>query len=263
MSSPLRSWLSALLFALAVTAAEASPPTVRITGQVFDAQGLAAAGTRVTFKTVGIQTLSDTDKTVISPTTFTSLVQGSGTMTPIDIPKGLVVEVQVGRAQPRTIYTGTVDTTLGALLATYNPEIPIGQGSGGGTTIVSGGETWTSFATETKIAPGITVYVSPGGMVTDQFSDAVFPAGAASWSNLSCVLGGSSTMGVTATLLAGACNTETASTQSVSSVSSTSVTSTGGGAANTTASQCVALKIVTTGTGNASYINCAVKRTAS
>jgi hypothetical protein len=161
---------------------------VTISGQVYEANGSpASAGTRVTFKTIGVQTLPDS--TVIPPTTFTTGVGANGVMTPVVIPRQMVVEVQVGRSQPRTVYTGTnSDATLGALLATYNPEIPVGNG--GTTTIISGGDAWISFATETQIATGQTVYVSPGGATTATLAEAVFPAGAASWSSLSCVTAG-------------------------------------------------------------------------
>lgn len=245
----------ALSLLLAATTAFAAPPTVTISGVVYDANNVASKGTRVTFKTVGIQTLPD--KTVVPPTTFTREVDAAGTIS-ATIPAQMVVEVQVGRSQPRTIYTGTVDTTLGQLLATYNPEIPVGNGTGG-TTVISGGDSWMSFATETKISTGQTIYVSPGGAVSDTASDALFPAGNASWSSLSCV----STGGITgtATLYSGSCTGMVASSQTVSIGSSVNVST--GTAATTTSTQCVYLKIEnTTGTGTA-YINCAIKRTAS
>lgn len=251
------------LVLLLVTAAGATaPPKVVISGQVYDANGLAASGTRVTFKTIGVQALPDADKTVIPPTTFTTTVGSNGQMTPVEIPKQMVVEVQVGRSQPRTVYTGTESTTtLGYLLQTYNPEIPIGVTipSGGG----GGSETVLSFATETRLSAGQTVYVSPGGAVSETFAEAVFPAGSGTWSELSCVMAGTTAMTATATLLAGSCGTETPTTQTVSSVNSTSVLVSTGAAVSTTASQCVSLKLVTTGTGVAAFVNCSAKRAAT
>ena len=257
MCSSLRVCLNSILAVLLwASATFAAPPTVTITGVVYEANNVASAGTRVTFRTVGVQTLPDA--TVVPPTTFTATVSSGGSITQT-IPASMVIEVQVGRSQPRTIYTGTTNTTLGALLAAYNPEIPIGNGTGG-TTIVSGGESWTTFGTETQVSAGATLYVAPGGAVSSSSTDAVFPAGAASWSALSCV---ATTAGFTATaaLWAGPCTSPVVSTQAVAV--SSSVTPSSGAAVSTTASQCVFLKIDNiTGTGT-SFVNCAIKRTAS
>lgn len=250
----------ALVLVLCTLVEAGPPPTVTITGKVFENNAVAATGTRVTFRTVGVQTiLSNTDQWTITPSTFTASVNSSGDMTSITVPRKLVMEIQVGKSQPRTIYTPDSSTAdLSSLLATYNPEIPLGQ------VITSGGaaETWFSFVTETQIAAGSTVYVAATGTTSTSYAEVVTPAGSASWSDLSCVLGGTTTMTATASLLAGACGSEPASSLSVSNVGSGSVAVGTGGPSVTTAAQCVSLKVVTSGTGNSSFVNCAVKRTA-
>lgn len=243
------------------------PPKVTITGKVFDPNGSAASNTTITFRTVGVQTVSSTTNNVtttwtITPSTFTAKVNSSGDMDSIEIPRKMVLEVQVGKSQPRTIYTPDQSTAdISTLLAQYNPEIPVGQLPGGGGSSSGSSDTWMTFSTQTPVGTSSTVYVNASGNVSTTSSKVRTPAGAAIWSGFRCTLGNAAGGGtVNAVLQTGACSSPTAGI-SLSGLTNTSIT-TSSSTATTTGTDCISVQVQTASTGSPVIVNCAVMRTA-
>lgn len=257
---------AALLLSVAVASA-APPPKVTISGKVFDSSGAAASNTKVTFRTVGVQTVSSTSGGVtttwtITPSVFTANVDSAGDMTSIQIPRKMVLEVQVGKSQPRTIYTPDQSTAdISVLLAQYNPEIPVGQVPGGGGSSSGSSDTWMTFSTQTPVGTSSTVYMNASGNVSTTASKVRTPAGAAIWSGFRCTLGNAANGGtVNAALQTGACSTPTDAI-ALSALTNTSI-STASATATSTDTDCISVKVQTTSTGSPVIVNCAVMRTA-
>lgn len=247
----------------AAAAQAAPPPKVTVTGKVFDPSGAAATSTVITFRTIGVQTVSSTASNVtttwtITPSTFTSKVDSNGDMAAVQIPRKMVLEVQVGKSQPRTIYSpDDASADISTLLAQYNPEVPVGQ------VIPSGGsgDTWIAFSTQTPVGQTSTVYMNSSGNVSATPTKVRVPAGAALWSGFRCTLGNAANGGtVNAVLQTGACSTPTDAI-SLSGVTNLSI-GTATATATSAATDCLSVKVQTFSTGNPVIVNCAVLRTA-
>lgn len=122
-------WCSGLLAVALLLFAEQglaqSPPLCTITGNVYTADGgLAASGTKVTFQSVGSQVVAG--PYVIAPTTKVVTVNPDSTLPAVALPQNLIVNITVGRDQPKqaTVPASSSDTLANVLANTVNPTVP-------------------------------------------------------------------------------------------------------------------------------------------